>query len=253
MVTAACRSVSWQCCTCTRDELNLDLLMLPWHSMAVVRCQVLLGPRMVFLSIGVSNPSSPKDLSLPPQEPDRTHAFSFLRDVCTDVEPLLCRRLVGPCSLFGLLSPASRSPDSSWDCHRAFHKSPPNELDRHAPSRRGLLDHPSQRSQAWHINTISIVAIRRMSRHHASALGASPGHHRLPSLPAVHCTDHVLLDECEALLSIARRVETIIQRICRTCLHSDNLGFSKCVVARSATMLIKNVVYIREDTIEQPA
>ena len=61
---------------CTRDVLNLDISMLPWHSMAAVRCQVLLGPRSV-VSIGASDPSSPKDLSLPPQEPDRTHALSF--------------------------------------------------------------------------------------------------------------------------------------------------------------------------------
>ena len=38
-----------------------------------------------------------------------------------------------------------------------------------------LLDHPSQRSQSWPVNTISIVAIRRISDHHASAVKASPG------------------------------------------------------------------------------
>ena len=53
-----------------------------------------------------------------------------------------------------------------------------------------LVSHPSQRRQPWPVNTISIVAILRMSDHHASALGASS---------AVHCTDHVVLDECEAL------------------------------------------------------
>ena len=103
----------------------------------------------------------------------------------------LCHRPVGSCSLLGLLSPVSRGPDSSWDSRRAFHKSPPNELDRRVPSSRRLLDHPSQRSQSWPVNTISIVAIRRISDHHASALDASPGHLRLPSLPAVLCTDHV--------------------------------------------------------------
>ena len=63
--------------------------------------------------------------------------------------------------------------------------------DRYVPSRRGLLDHPSQCSQPWPVNAVSIVTIQRASDHHASALGTSPGHHRLPSLPAVHCTDHV--------------------------------------------------------------
>ena len=35
-VTAACRSVSWQCCTLDTHEMNFDLdfSMLPWHSMA---------------------------------------------------------------------------------------------------------------------------------------------------------------------------------------------------------------------------
>ena len=37
-VTAACRSVSWQCCTFAAHEMNFDLAfsMLPWHSMAAV-------------------------------------------------------------------------------------------------------------------------------------------------------------------------------------------------------------------------
>ena len=34
------------------------------------------------------------------------------------------------------------APDSSWDCRRVLHKTPPNELDRHSPCGRGL--HPSQ-------------------------------------------------------------------------------------------------------------
>ena len=76
---------------------------------------------------------------------------------------------MGPCSLLGLLTPASRGPDLSWDSRRAFHRSPPNELDRHVPSRRGLLDHPSQCSQPWPANTISVVTIRRASDHHVTA------------------------------------------------------------------------------------
>ena len=123
----------------------------------------------------------------------------------------------------------------------SFHKSPPNELDRRVPSNRKLLDHPSKRSQPWPVNTISIVAIRRMSDHHASALGASPGHHRLASLPAVHCADYVLLDECEAL-STEPPVQDESRRsssefaVC-ACTRTAS-GFLKCVVARSATMLI---------------
>ena len=37
-VTAACRSVSWQCCTFAAHEMNFDLgfSMFPWHSMAAV-------------------------------------------------------------------------------------------------------------------------------------------------------------------------------------------------------------------------
>ena len=62
--------------------------------------------------------------------------------------PLMCHcRLVGPCSLLGLLAPASRGPDSSWDSRRAVHRSPPNELNRHSPSRRELLVHQSRCSQ----------------------------------------------------------------------------------------------------------
>ena len=36
---------------CTRDELDLDFSMLPWHSMAAVRCQVLLGPRIALSAL----------------------------------------------------------------------------------------------------------------------------------------------------------------------------------------------------------
>ena len=71
---------------------------------------------------------------------------------------------MGACSLLGLLTLASRGPDLSWDSRRAFHKSPPNELDRHGPSRRGLLDHPSQCSQHWPVDTFSVVTIRRISQ-----------------------------------------------------------------------------------------
>ena len=90
-------------------------------------------------------------------------------------------------------------------------------------------------------NTVSVVTIQRADGHHASALGASPGHHKLPSLPAVHCTDHVLLDECEALSTDSppqdesRRSSGEFAEC--ACIQTTS-GFLKCVVARSATMLI---------------
>ena len=37
-----------------------------------------------------------------------------------------------------LCLPALHGPESSWDCRRVLHKTPPNELDRHDPSGRGL-------------------------------------------------------------------------------------------------------------------
>ena len=40
--------------------------------------------------------------------------------------------------LLGLCHPAVHGPESSWDCRRVLHKTPPNELDRHDPSARGL-------------------------------------------------------------------------------------------------------------------
>ena len=43
------------------------------------------------------------------------------------------------------------------------------------PIRPRLLDHPSQRSQSWPVNTFSVVTIWRITDHHASAVKASPG------------------------------------------------------------------------------
>ena len=175
------------------------------------------------------------------QEPDRAHALSFCATCALTSSHYITVCAVDlwvRCGLLGLLSPASRGPDSSWDSRRAFHKSPPNELDRRVPSNRRLLDHPSQRNQPWPVDTISIVAIWRVSDHHASAIAASPGHHTLPSLPAVHCTD---LDECEALSTEpplqdeSRRSSSEFAECARIRTTS---GFLKCVVARSATMLI---------------
>ena len=105
----------------------------------------------------------------------------------------LCHRPVGSYSLLGLLSPCFPRPRSRVPQVSA------KRARLSCPIRPRLLDHPSQRSQSWPVNAISIIAIRRMSDHRSSASGASPGHHGLPSLPTVYCTDHVLIDECEAL------------------------------------------------------
>ena len=162
------------------------------------------------VSIGASDPSSPKDLSLPPQEPDRTHALSFYVTCDSCAVVLWVRAVCSDC--FSLL--------------RALHKSPPNELDRHAPSERGLLGHPSQCSQLWPVKTISIVDIRRMSHHHVSAFGASPGHHCHRCQPfTVQITFSRRMRGIVHGTSIARRVVTIIQRVRKACLHSDIVGF----------------------------
>ena len=71
---------------CTQDELIRDFSMLPWHSMAAVRCQVLLSS-CTSLSASVP-PIPPLRKICPCQEPDRTHCALVLRDVCADVQPL---------------------------------------------------------------------------------------------------------------------------------------------------------------------
>ena len=45
-----------------------------------------------------------------------------------------------PCShaVYSDCHTALHGPGSSWDCRRVLHKTPPNELDRHDPSGRGL-------------------------------------------------------------------------------------------------------------------
>ena len=54
-----------------------------------------------------------------------------------------------PRRLFRLLLPVSRGPDSSWDSRRAFHKSPPNELDRGSSIRGSGL--PLMRHDVRHV------------------------------------------------------------------------------------------------------
>ena len=92
--------------------------MLPWHSMVAAPCHVPL-----------TSCSTSSDAAL------------MLCDACGDWTSGagLCRRLV-----LGLRLPVSGGPGLSWDSRRAFHKSPPNEFDSHAPSSRGLSVHPSR-------------------------------------------------------------------------------------------------------------
>ena len=118
------------------------------------------------VSIGASDPSSPKDLSLPPQEPDRTHALSFcVTCVLTSSHScavVLCVRG----SRLGLFNSCFPWPRFELGLSSRFS---PNEPDRHVPSRRGLVDHPSQCSQRLPVNTISVVTIWRASDHHVAA------------------------------------------------------------------------------------
>ena len=106
---------------------------------------------------------------------------------------------------------------------RAFHKSPPNGFDRSAPRKRGLLDRPSQDVVNFGPSSLSLSLPLGANDYHASAFGASSGHHRLPSLPAVHF--HDANEEVFTETSCKKRVKKIIQRIRRICLPSDNLGF----------------------------
>ena len=93
---------------------------------------------------------------------DRTHALSFcVTRVLTSSHPV-------PSSCGSVQSariPYPCFPRPRLELGRAF----PNELDRHVPSGRGLLDHPSQCSQCWPIDTICVVTIRRASDHHVTA------------------------------------------------------------------------------------
>ena len=149
-----------------------------------------------------------------------------------------CRRPVGLCSLLGLLSLASRGPDSSWDSRRAFHRSPPNELD--CPIRPRLLDHPSQRSQSWPVNTISIVTTSRITDHHASALKACPGRSsrrmrgnvletsiaKRIGVAAISLDDNSLNSQTGFVLGQPRDFRCVIPRSARLCQADDTSGTS---------------------------
>ena len=71
----------------------------------------------------------------------RTHVVC----ACCTLKHSLALDPVNSCHPLGLCHPVSHGPDSGWDCRRVLHWIPPNELDRHGPTGRGL--HPSQCTQ----------------------------------------------------------------------------------------------------------
>ena len=125
----------------------MTLSTLPWHSMAVsVQCccskPSAIAQRGVddWWTTSCSLWSSANDL--------------WVHAVCSDCSPR-------PRFELGL---SSRVPQVSAKRARPS-----------CPIRPRLLDRPSQSSQSWPVNTISIVTIWRITDHHASAVKASPG------------------------------------------------------------------------------
>ena len=206
---AAFRSVSRQCCIFASCEMNLILTSRCFHrtlkSQFDVKCCWVFAQRCHLWCLR-SLLSEGSVCAAPRTWPNRC---SLVRcDVSADVEPLLCRRrLVGPCNPLGLpLLPAAQIRTGTR------HKSWPNELDRHTPSRHALLDHPSHNSDPSTPPLSSPFSAPRIIMLRLSTLlRKSRSPRRVRSF--VHGN------------SIAKRVETIIQRIRRMCLHSDNLGF----------------------------
>ena len=173
------------------------------------------------VSIGASDPSSPKDLSLPHQEPDRTHALSFyvtcvLMSSHSCAVVLWVRAVYSDCSL---LLPTAQIRAGTLVVRSTSLRQKSSNATPHQDAGLSIIRHtvvnlgPS--------TPISIVTIRRMSHHHASALGTSPGHHKLPSLPAVHCTDH-------AFSSVSRYCPWNLH--CKTS-RNDHPTDSQCVLA----------------------
>ena len=76
----------------------------------------------------------------------------------------LCHRPVGSYSLLGLLSPCFPRPRFELGLSSRVPQVSAKRARLSCPIRPWLLDHPSQRSQSWPVNTISIIAIRRMTR-----------------------------------------------------------------------------------------
>ena len=110
--------------------------VLPWHSVVATPCYVPL-----------TSCSTSSDTVL------------VLCDACGDWTSGagLCRRLVDSWCQLGLRVPVSRGPDSSWDSRCAFHQSPPNEFDSHAPSSRGLSVHPPRCTPCWPVHAWLLV------------------------------------------------------------------------------------------------
>ena len=145
------------------------------------------------VSTGASDPSFPKDVSLSLHLPDRTHALLFyvtcvlalshscaaivlwVRAVCSDCLPLLPTAQIRAGTLVAH-STGLRQTSSTVTLHQDAGFS----IIRDNAVNLG----PSTPSLSSPFSTPVII-------NHASALGTSPGHHRLPSLPAIHCTDHV--------------------------------------------------------------
>ena len=120
------------------QELSSILPTLPWHSMVAARCHVLLTLAQRRQLGCVFDPSSP-DLFLPSQGHGRGKCALILRGVCKSWTSGHIPSTLGFMTLLGLLPPASRGPDVSWDTRRPLHKSPPNEFNCHDSSSRGCL------------------------------------------------------------------------------------------------------------------
>ena len=188
MVAAACQSPSWQCCTFSARKMSLFLTSLcfhgtPWPQFDVKYCSVL-ARRCQHRCLQ----SLLSERSVPAKNLTEHIAHSFCvtcvltssHSVSSSCGCVQSARIAYPCFPW---------PRFELDSRRAFHKSPPNELDRHGPSRRGLLDHPSQCSQYWPVDTFSVVTIRRISQMLQvrcvcdfviqCSIGPSP-HHSLP-------------------------------------------------------------------------
>ena len=106
------------CCTllavmhflCIRDELDLDFLMLPWQYMIEIALSAPMLPIPPLYKICLCRPRI------------LTERPRFAQGV-----PTSNYRSCIPCNLLGMLIPAARGPDLSWESRRAWDKSLPHE------------------------------------------------------------------------------------------------------------------------------